>query len=126
MAIEILPETAPLLDGFIAAAIEADQSEAMRNNPGMLFHLVRWENGVKIEVFSNEHPPPHFRLKHKNLVANFTIADCELLNGDLRVPHRAVRKWWLMYRDEIAKAWNRHRPDGCSVGLIDIKGLNWQ
>lgn len=125
MAIEILQDRGAELDRLIAEAIAADQDEMLRRNPDMMLHLVRWTGGIKIEVFSDEHPPPHFRLKHKNETANYKIADCALLNGSLRLPHKAVRKWWQRYRDEIAEAWNKHRPADCPVGRIDIDKLGW-
>lgn len=125
MATEVLRHRAASLDQLIAEAIAADQSELLRRNPGMMLHLVRWTGGIKIEVFSNEHPPPHFRLKHKNHTANYKISDCELMNGSLRLPHRAVRKWWQECREEIAEAWNKHRPADCPVGKIDTEALGW-
>ena len=36
-------------------------------------HLVERVNGVKIEIFSNEHPPPHFHVKSPNIDASFAI-----------------------------------------------------
>ena len=38
-------------------------------------------NGLKIDVFSNEHPPPHFRVCFQGERNNFTINDCSPLNG---------------------------------------------
>lgn len=125
MATEILQGRCAELDQLIAEAMAEDQSELLRRNPGMMLHLVRWTGGIKIEVFSDEHPPPHFRLKHKNKTANYKIADCKLMNGSLRLPDRAVRKWWRAYREEIAEAWNKHRPADCSVGTIDTETLGW-
>lgn len=40
--------------------------------------LVASINGLKIEIYSNEHPPPHFHVKSPNIDASFTIEDCEL------------------------------------------------
>lgn len=125
MAIEILRERAAILDQLIANAIKADQSDFLRRNPGMMLHLVRWDGGIKIEVFSDEHPPPHFCLKHKNRTANYKIGDCEHMNGSLRLPDRAVRKWWEACRKEIAEAWNENRPTDCTVGKIDIQAFGW-
>ena len=45
--------------------------------------LVARVNGLKIEVYSNEHPPPHFHVKSPNINASFDIESCSLLQGDL-------------------------------------------
>lgn len=125
MATQILQAQAAELDELIAEAITADHNNFRQRNPGMMLHLVRWTGGIKIEVFSDEHPPPHFRLKHKNQTANYKIADCERMNGSLRLPQRAVRKWWQEYREDIANAWNKYRPADCPVGRIDTETLGW-
>jgi hypothetical protein len=125
MAVEILADEASQLDGFIREEQRYAFDEAHRRNPSMLFHRVLWQGGIKIEVFSDEHPPPHFRLSHQNRTANFAIVDCELLNGDLKLPHRAVRKWWMIHRVQIAEAWNMYRPTDCPVGPIDLAELPW-
>ncbi|MGH8194068.1 MAG: DUF4160 domain-containing protein [Woeseiaceae bacterium] len=40
-------------------------------------------NGLKVEIFSDEHPPPHFRVKYSGETANYTIKDCTKINGGL-------------------------------------------
>lgn len=125
MAIRILTSQASQLDRFIRDEQLNEYRRARLQDPSLMFHMVLWEGGIKIEVFSDEHPPPHFRLRHKNRTANFAIADCEHLNGDLRLPHRAVKKWWLRHRRQIAEAWNTHRPADCPVGPVSISDLAW-
>lgn len=74
--------------------------------------------GVKIEVFSNEHPPPHFRVKYQGSTANFRVADCELINGGGEVLRyqKNIRHWWKHNRQTLIEAWNERRPSGCPVG----------
>lgn len=75
-------------------------------------------NGVKVEVFSNEHPPPHFRVKFQSSTANFSIADCSLLNGGGEVLRykKNIILWWKENKEDLIDAWNRLRPDDCPVG----------
>jgi len=42
-------------------------------------------NDLNIIIYSNDHNPPHFHVKSKDLRINakFTIKDCELLSGDI-------------------------------------------
>ena len=72
--------------------------------------------GLKIEVFANEHPPPHFRVKCSGETANFTISDCTQLNGNLARHVRTIRKWHRRYKTDLINAWNKARPSDCSVG----------
>jgi hypothetical protein len=51
-------------------------------------------NGLKIEIFSNEHPPPHFRVFFQGDCNNFTIKDCTPMNGNgLSTYFRNINKW---------------------------------
>lgn len=80
--------------------------------------LVDRVDGLKVEVFSNEHPPPHFRVKYQGGTANFTIADCATINGDYSVlrHHSRIKAWWKMNKQKIIEAWNKGRPSDCPVG----------
>lgn len=56
--------------------------------------LVDKINGLKVEIFSNEHPPPHFRVRYGEESNNFTIKDCQPLSGSgLQTYFRNIRKW---------------------------------
>ena len=78
--------------------------------------LVARLDGLKIEVFSREHPPPHFRVIYSGETANFAIKDCSFLNGGLTKWHRTIRKWHTGHKPELIAAWNRTRPSDCPVG----------
>lgn len=75
-------------------------------------------DGLKVEVFSNEHPPPHFRVKYQSSTANYRISDCSRLNGSGEVLkyEKNVILWWGDNKDEIIATWNRLRPSDCPVG----------
>ena len=78
--------------------------------------LVANLDGLKIEIFAKEHPPPHFRVFYAGETANFTIDDCRKINGDLRKWEKNIRDWHVENRQNLIDTWNRTRPDGCPVG----------
>jgi hypothetical protein len=71
---------------------------------------------LKIEIFANEHPPPHFRVKYAGETANYRIRDCEQLNGGLRRHYRVIRDWHSKNKPALIDAWNNFRPSDCPVG----------
>ena len=60
-------------------------------------------NGLKIEVFSNEHPPPHFRVKFQGSTANYRISDCKRINGKGEVIRfeNNIFKWWKSNKQNL-------------------------
>lgn len=75
-------------------------------------------NGVKVEIFANEHPPPHFRVMYQGSTANFEIRDCALINGSREIlrHQRKIRDWWKGHKQDLIDAWNNLRPSDCPVG----------
>lgn len=75
-------------------------------------------NGLKLEIFSNEHPPPHFRVKYQSSTANYQISDCSRLNGsgDVLKYEKNIRLWWKQNKENLIETWNRLRPSDCPVG----------
>ena len=88
-----------------------------------LEHLVSSHGQVKIEIFSNEHPPPHFRVKLRNGECwNFDIANCEPLKNEGSPPrkiYRQVAKWWVGNKKLLINMWNESRPTNCPVGVFN-------
>jgi hypothetical protein len=74
-------------------------------------------DGLKIEVFANEHPPPHFRVSFQGETANYRIAECGQINGGLARFYRNVRRWHAEHKQTLIDAWNRYRPTNCPVGV---------
>ena len=56
--------------------------------------LVARVDGLKIEIYSNEHPPPHFHVKSPNISAIFSIESCERLEGKINSQDYKKVKYW--------------------------------
>jgi len=79
--------------------------------------LVGRVDGLKIEIFSNEHPPPHFHVKSPNIDASFSIEDCRKLNGNIeRGDLKKIEYWHKHSKVLLIKHWNESRPTNCVVG----------
>lgn len=108
----------------IPKELEMELEESFRQGPianekgqrVLMEWLVAFDGGLKIEVFSNEHPPPHFRVKYGGETANFTISDCAKLNGGLNRWERNIKAWHKKNKDALIQAWNASRPSDCPVG----------
>lgn len=75
-------------------------------------------NGLKVQVFSNEHPPPHFRVQFQNSTANYRISDCNRMNGSGEVLkyEKNIFLWWQENKKSLIESWNNQRPSDCPVG----------
>jgi hypothetical protein len=76
--------------------------------------------GVIIKVYSKEHAPPHFHVKYSGKQASFKIENCDILEGNLNNNEEKIVKYWFKIggKFNLIDAWNRTRPDDCSVGKI--------
>jgi len=62
--------------------------------------------GVKIEMYGDEHPPPHFHARYAEFVTMVAIGDLEVLEGSLPLPQlRLVRQWASMRTNLLLAAW---------------------
>ena len=73
---------------------------------------------LKIEIYSREHPPPHFRVSHQGQTADYQISDCEQIKGGLRKFYRNVRQWHVENKQLLIDTWNSRRPTDCPVGYF--------
>lgn len=85
-----------------------------------IFQLVARVNGLRFEIFSREHAPPHFHVKGADIDAEFTIMTGELLKGTIDNRQKSVVEWWRKRsRDKLIQFWNQTRPSDCPVGPIE-------
>lgn len=84
--------------------------------------LVARENGMTINIYSNEHPPPHFHVRFNGESASFAIDDGSRLSNvtGLEKYDKNIRKWYEKHRCAIIESWNRNRPSDCPVGAVDV------
>jgi hypothetical protein len=71
---------------------------------------------LRVDVLSDEHPPPHFRVTYQGETANYRISDCAKINGGLDRFDRNIRKWHTENKQWLIDKWNEARPDDCPVG----------
>ena len=112
------------LSGPIVEELEKSfQDGPIINDQGQRFlaeHFVEQIGGLKIDIYSDEHPPPHFCVSYQNENASFSIVDCGRLpnNRGLEKFERNIKKWWKKNRALLVETWNRTRPTDCPVGPI--------
>lgn len=83
--------------------------------------LVDRIDNIKIEIYPNEHPPPHFHIKTSNFNVSLTIMDCEILEGSLKSnDFKKIKYFHERNKDKLIKVWNELRPTDCPVGPIVI------
>ena len=74
-------------------------------------------NGLKIEIYPNEHPPPHFHVKSPNINASFSIESCTKLRGNINPKDLSKVKYWYKHsKSLLIDIWNSTRPTNCVVG----------
>jgi hypothetical protein len=74
-------------------------------------------NGMRIDVYSNEHPPPHFRAICGGVSQDFDIETCNPRHDKyiLKV-FKGVRDWHFKNKSKLISVWNKRRPTNCPVG----------
>jgi hypothetical protein len=83
--------------------------------------LVANVNNLKIDIYPNEHPPPHFHIKSNEINASFSILNCELLKGN--IPPKDLKKinaFYTLNKSLLIETWNNLRTDDCKVGIIKL------
>ena len=73
--------------------------------------------GLRIEVYPNEHAPPHFHAVSPHVDASFAIEDCTLLHGSVSgKDFRKIQHWHRAFKPLLIERWNETRPTDCKVG----------
>jgi hypothetical protein len=64
-------------------------------------------DGIKIELYFDEHPPPHFHARYAEFVAQIDMRTLEIMRGSLPRPQlRSVRDWAAPRQQDLLAAWN--------------------
>lgn len=81
--------------------------------------------GIVIQMFFNDHHPPHFHARYGSAKAIVSISDGSIISGELPpVATRLVRDWALARRAELEENWRRarsHEPLDKIAGPDDDK-----
>jgi Domain of unknown function (DUF4160) len=68
-------------------------------------------DGIRIEIYTDDHPPPHFHVKAGQMRAKFDIATGKLLKGSLdKRSMRKVRRWMEFNGSLLMRVWISSRP----------------
>ena len=77
--------------------------------------------GLVLEIYPREHPPPHFHVRGGDVDASFSILDCSLLQGQItRGDLELIQLWHAHSRGRLIEVWNATRPSDCPVGPIIV------
>lgn len=84
--------------------------------------LVDRVRGLKIEIYANEHPPPHFHVIQCDGKASFALDDGRMLeaSGSTRKFEKNIELYYINNRTKLIEFWNNTRPDGCTVGPVSL------
>jgi hypothetical protein len=69
--------------------------------------------GLKLRVYTNDHPPPHFHVVTDKYNAKFEISSCDFLGckGNIEDRHlKSIRKWHKENKSILLRAWKQTRP----------------
>lgn len=116
--LETLDEFTEYLDCLLHGACRVEEvSGELRLVEGR--QLVARVRGLRIHIYSNEHPPPHFHVKSASVDASFRIDNCEFIHGDVSSSDlKTIRYWYKLSRERLIEIWNETRPSECQVGTF--------
>lgn len=112
---ETLKDSIEVLDTLLSGGFSIWKDGSLYN----IKQLVERVRGLRIEVFSREHPPPHFHISSGDIDAVFSIVDCAYIEGKIGNREKALVEWWYKRsRSNLIRAWNNSRPSDCLVGPV--------
>jgi hypothetical protein len=72
--------------------------------------VVATVDGVRIEVYFDDHPPPHFHARYAGEIAAIAIKSGQVVAGRLLPPIlRKIRAWARPRQDALLTAWYKCR-----------------
>ena len=70
-------------------------------------------NGIIIQIFFEDHNPPHVHALYSGAKALIRISDGEIIRGTLpRKQARLVKAWVELRRSELMENWHHAQTDG--------------
>jgi Domain of unknown function (DUF4160) len=64
--------------------------------------------GISIQMFYDDHPPPHLHARYNEFKARYDIASGALLSGQLpKQAHRLVQEWIALHTQSLRDNWAR-------------------
>lgn len=70
-------------------------------------------NGIIVQMFFEDHNPPHFHAFYGGAVALVRIADGEIIRGSLPRPQaNLLRSWTRLRQAELMENWRHAQTDG--------------
>ena len=68
-------------------------------------------SGLRIEIFSNDHPPPHFHVMSPDVDAVFDLHSGDFLRGKIPPRHRRlVEFWYPKAKSQLIQFWESRQP----------------
>ena len=112
-------EFASHLQDFLASSAAVIWDEEGKAELGFAKVLVDRIHGLRIEIYSKEHHPPHFHVVGGDVDACFAIDDCRHLVGNIDGMRLAkIQAWYERAKPFLIEKWNATRPTDCQVGPI--------
>ena len=69
-------------------------------------------DGIKINIYSNEHPPPHFHAIYAGFEAMIEISTLEVLKGKLPSNQfRKIKKWANEHQNALVDIFKQLNPN---------------
>jgi hypothetical protein len=74
----------------------------------LVMPTIAWFYGIMIQMYYNDHEPPHFHARYGRAKAIVRLSDGEIISGELPpTATRMVRHWALARRAELQDNWGR-------------------
>jgi Domain of unknown function (DUF4160) len=63
-------------------------------------------NGIRIEFYFDEHPPPHFHARYAEFIIQIDLETLEIIKGSMPRPQmRMIQEWAAPRRAALRAAW---------------------
>jgi len=78
--------------------------------------------GITIQMFWNDHEPPHLHATHGEMTAAISIDSAEELSGGLPASSmRLVKRWVALHQEELLDNWQRCRSGDVPLSIPPLE-----